>query len=241
MNTGNLFLDSLPGAVMRRLAFQLETVRVVKGQLLYLQGDTVNSVYFPLSAVVSKYHESEEGKPIEVALNGREGSVGMASAFAQRMAMHSCQVITGGNTMRIRTDYIVKIVEQVPELTVELIRSLNSQLRQMSRRVLCNRYHTVEQRLCTWMLMVSERSGRPSIRITHNDAARGLGVHRPTITDAMAILCEKGLIEQSTGRINILDHKMIRKLACDCTEELSMAAVAGHPSHRHVHSGQKLL
>jgi CRP-like cAMP-binding protein len=129
--------------------------------------------------------------------------------------------------MKIRTEFLVKIVEHAPELTVELVRSLNGQLRQMSRRVLCNRYHTVEQRLCMWVLMVSERSGRSSIRITHSDAARGLGVHRPTITDAMAILTEQGLLEQSTGRINIVDQRAIRKLACDCIEDLSMAAASG--------------
>jgi CRP-like cAMP-binding protein len=160
---------------------------------------------------------------IEVGLAGREGTVGMASAFDMREAMHTCQVIIGGTVMKIRTEFVIKIVQNAPELTAELVRSLNGQLRHMSRRVLCNRYHTVEQRLCTWMLMVSERCGRPSIRITHNDAARGLGVHRPTITDAMALLSEQRLIEQSTGRITILDQAAITKLACDCINDLSLA------------------
>ena len=65
MDTGNFFLDSLPVAVLQRLAFQLETVRLTKGQHLYLQGQTVDYVYFPITAVISKYQSSEDGRAIE--------------------------------------------------------------------------------------------------------------------------------------------------------------------------------
>ena len=225
MDTGNFFLDSLPVAVSQRLAFQLETVRLTKGQHLYLQGQTVDYVYFPISAVVSKYQSSEDGRAIEVALTGRDGAVGLASALDLGEAMQSCQVSIGGSAMKIRTEFVIKIVEHEAQLTSAVVRFLNSRLRQMSRRVLCNRYHSVEQRLCTWMLMVSERCGRSSIRITHNDAARALGVHRPTITDAMAILCGQGIIEQSTGRIDMIDESKIRKISCECAADLSMRAV----------------
>ncbi|MEP7212838.1 MAG: Crp/Fnr family transcriptional regulator [Acidobacteriota bacterium] len=222
MNTGNYFLDSLPLSVMQRMAFQLETVRLAKGRHLYRQGDTVDSIYFPLSAVVSQYGTSEDGRTIELVLMGREGAVGLASTFNLCAAMQCCQVTISGTAMKIRTEFVVQIVRHEPELKAAVIRSLNDRLRHMSRRVLCNRYHSVEQRLCTWMLMVSERCGRPSIRITHIDAARALGVHRPTITDAMSILCNQGIIGQSTGRIEIVDEHAVRKLACECAANLSL-------------------
>jgi CRP-like cAMP-binding protein len=227
MNTGNYFLDSLPLSVMQRMTFQLETVRLAKGRHLYRRGGNVDSIYFPLSAVVSKYGISEEGRSIELALAGSEGVVGLASTFNQCAAMQCCQVTISGTAMKIRTEFVVQIVRHEPGLRNAVMRSLDDRLRQMSRRVLCNRYHTVEQRLCTWMLMVSERCGRPSIRITHNDAARALGVHRPTITEAMANLCEQGIIGQSTGRIEIVDEHAVRGLACECLAEYSTGFSAG--------------
>jgi len=226
MNTGNFFIDSLPHEIKQRLSFQLQLVKLAKHDHLYLQGQKVDSIYFPLSAIISKYQTSADGHTIEVALTGKEGVVGLTSAFDSRESMNSCQVCIGGSAMKIRVDFLMKILEAEPGLEAAMMHYIDAQVKQMSRRLLCNRFHSVEQRFCTWLLLVAERRGKPRVRITHADAARALGVHRPTITETTRILCEKKIIAQSNAAIAINDLDQVKELACECLADLSIAKKA---------------
>jgi CRP-like cAMP-binding protein len=226
MRTGNYFIDSLPRSAAERLAFQLEPVRLARGRQLYEKGQPVDAVYFPTTAVVSKYQRTDDDRAIEVVLSGREGAVGLTSAFDGRLAMHDCRTTIGGAALKIRSEFIIKIGQHEPEFEAAVIKFADGQGKQMARRILCNRYHTVEQRLCTWLLMVSERARRSMIRVTHGDAARALGVHRPTITDAMAVLSERKLLEQLTGCVDIIREEEIRELACECLSGFAVMTAA---------------
>ena len=215
-------MDSLPPEIRQRFAFQLRPVKLVKHQHLYKKGDPLDWIYFPISAVISKYQVEENGHMIEIALTGRDGVVGLASAFDSGVSMHGCQVCIGGTALRMRFDFVRKILDRNPELDADVMAHKSGLLKKMSRRVLCNRYHTVEQRFATWLLLLVERTGRLSLSVTHADGARALGVHRPTITEAAIVLAEKGIIEQAAGRIKILDLQRVTELSCECLAEFSI-------------------
>ena len=219
-------MDSLPQEIRQRFAFQLSAVRLVKHAVLYRKGDALDWIYFPLSAVISKFQTDDSGHAIEIAMTGREGVVGLTSAFDNGVAMNTCQVFIGGTVLRMRLEFIRKILECNPELNAAMMAHKSELLKQMSRRVLCNRYHTVEQRLSTWMLLVAERTGRQSLSITHADGARSLGVHRPTVTEAAILLAERGVSEQSAGRIRILDAGRLGAMACECFPDFSIDRAA---------------
>ena len=74
----NFLLDSLPAATIEVLRPHLREVELAVGEQLYQQDVIPPSVYFPVTAVVSKYQILEEGSVIEIALGGNEGAVGLA-------------------------------------------------------------------------------------------------------------------------------------------------------------------
>jgi hypothetical protein len=68
--------------------------------------------------------------------------------------------------------------------------------------------------------MVSDRSGRPVLRLTHEQIARTLGVYRPSVTCIALEMKKRELINYSRGGITIVDRIGIEKSACGCYAEL---------------------
>jgi hypothetical protein len=65
-------------AEYRRLRSSLESVVLNKSQMLYAPGDVVDHIYFPDDAVVSLLFGVDEHRTVEVAMEGKEGAVGLA-------------------------------------------------------------------------------------------------------------------------------------------------------------------
>ena len=97
---------------------------------------------------------------------------------------------------------------------------LDIYIRQISQKAICNMYHSVKERLCTWLLMVQDRCGKTTLNLTHEQIARILGVYRPSITCIAQDLRGSKLINYSRGGIAIVDRRRIELAACNCYAEL---------------------
>src|SRR6202789_4077909 len=69
----------------------------------------------------------------------------------------------------------------------------------------CNGAHSLRERLARWLLMMRDRSDDDALPITQSLLAEMLGVHRPTITNAVQELEQDGLIERGRRQVTILD------------------------------------
>ena len=63
-------------------------------------------------------------------------------------------------------------------LQAMLLRSIHSLLLQISQAALCSRFHTVEQRLCRWLLMAHDRAASEVLMITHEQLSHMVGASR---------------------------------------------------------------
>src|SRR5882757_1578254 len=66
---------------------------------LYETGDTIKTVYFPISAAVSLVVTLAIGEMTESAMVGKDGAVGIASALDGKIAMCRAIVQLGGDAM----------------------------------------------------------------------------------------------------------------------------------------------
>jgi Mn-dependent DtxR family transcriptional regulator len=64
--------------------------------------------------------------------------------------------------------------------------------------------------------MTRDRVGSGDLHLTQQVLAEMLGVRRPSVTLALAILRSSGLIIYSRGRILIRDHARMEAAACEC-------------------------
>ncbi|MEO8573290.1 MAG: Crp/Fnr family transcriptional regulator [Pyrinomonadaceae bacterium] len=216
MLTGNYFIDALSQRTEQKLVPRLEPVRLRKGRSLYLQEQSVDQIYFPVGAVISEYRVTEDGNLAEVLVTGKEGAVGLAALNDSGEAANSCAVLIGGLAWKIPPLSLASVLEAEPEIASDLMRLLDLQSKRLARKMICDRYHSVEQRLCTWLLGLADRTGRTQFNISHSEAARALGVYRATITEALHSLRDRGAMKLARMSVAILDLPAAEAIACEC-------------------------
>lgn len=216
----NQLLAQIPADRLRRIRPYLKQVYLSKDEYLYQQGDEISYVYFPESAVVSEFQIAEDGRMIEVSITGSEGGVGLAAAFNSCEAVNCTQICVAGTALKIESALLERESRSDGAFREVMLKAMNTQFRNLSQKLICNTFHSVEQRFCTWLLLLRNRSGMSKFRLTHEHIARVLGVHRPSVTFIAQHLRDAGLISYSRGRIAILDHKRLEKVACNCYAEI---------------------
>ena len=221
IDSGNTILDSLKREMAATIAPYLETVELATEQVLLQEEDDFEVVYFPLTAVISEFRSLEDGRMVEIAVTGNEGAVGLSSILSGSLVGHNyTQVSQGGTVCTIRVSHLERLLQLNEALRYTLARHTDVYIRQISQKAICNMYHSVKERLCTWLLMVQDRSGRNKMSLTHEQISRILGVNRPSVSKMAHELRESDLISYSRGGVKIQDRKRVENAACTCYFEL---------------------
>jgi len=221
--SSNDLLRSLPTELFKKIQPSLRSVYLGEEQFLYMQDDKLDYIYFPETAVVSEFRTLDDGRMVEVTLTGHEGAVGLMALFCQSRVANCTQVSQAGSAVRIESSILEKLIRLHPELTVALSTEFDHYIRQLSQRSICNMYHSVKERLCTWLLLVQDRCGKKTLKLTHEQIARILGVYRPSITCIALEMRKNNLITYSRGGLSISNREKVEQSACGCYAELVSA------------------
>ena len=101
-------------------------------------------------------------------------------------------------------------------ITDLIVRHAQANVAQIQQSVACNALHSVEARLCRWLLMTQDRTRSDRLPLTQEFLGFMLGVQRTTVTGVARTLQAAGLIRYSRGQIEILDRDGLKAGACEC-------------------------
>jgi CRP-like cAMP-binding protein len=97
-----------------------------------------------------------------------------------------------------------------------LLRYTQALITQMAQPAVCNRYHTIDQQLCRWLLLSLDRLRSNTLRMTQELIANVLGVRREGVTEAALKLQRAGLISYARGQVEVLDRPGLERRTCEC-------------------------
>jgi Crp-like helix-turn-helix domain len=147
---------------------------------------------------------------------GYEGFVGSALILkANRMPYRSMMQIAGQAT-KIEAQPVMDQFDKNIDLRNLVLRYLHLVLTQVSQSALCNRFHTLEERLGRWLMTSREIIDSDEIPLTQELLSQMLGVARPGVTIAAGVLQQSGLIRYRRGHITILDREALADASCEC-------------------------
>lgn len=212
----NFILAALPKKDYERILPDLQYIEMPVGMTMSESGDHVNYLHFPVAGIVSLIYVLEDGSSSEVALVGNEGLVGISIFMGGESMPSSTEVQCAGGAYRLSR----KIMKQEFALGGKLqhLALLYTQalICQTSQTAVCNQHHTLEQRLCRWILMSLDRLHNTEVVITQEMISNLLGVRRESITDAIGQLQRDGAVEKTRGRLSILNRPYIERHVCEC-------------------------
>ena len=216
----NRLLFAMPPNDLSYLEPHLEIVSLRKGQVIYEAGETLHHAYFPHDTVISLITVMENGSTAEVAICGREGVMGLISATVTRQSFGNYVVQMTGTASRISLDQMQVAVGARPGIA-QLIQNFAEAMQvRILQSVACNAVHSVESRMCRWVLSTYHRTDQTVLPLTHETLAERLGVQRSTVSAIMGKLQAAGLISQVRGGIVITDSSKLEQTACECYRKL---------------------
>ncbi|HEX7317504.1 MAG TPA: Crp/Fnr family transcriptional regulator [Pyrinomonadaceae bacterium] len=214
----NKLLAALSEEEYERLLPRAELVQVEKGEILYMAGDMIEQIYFPLTGMVSLLSTTGSGATIEVAMVGSEGVVGLPVVMSIDKTPYEVMVQMAGAAIRTRANEAREEFNRGGRLHDLMLRYTHALITQISQSAVCNRFHTVEKRLCRWLLIARDCINSNTIDLTQETIAHMLGIPRTGVTMAAGSLQRAGLIRYSRGKIVIINHEKLRASSCECYE-----------------------
>ena len=215
---GNRLLNRLSKNEYKSLIRSEKAVSLAHGDEVYREDSLggLSHVYFPTSGMISLTVLMEDGKEVEAGTIGNEGMIGLS--VAQGLDFSPTKAISqiSGEGLRIPVSAFLKAMKRGGTLDKLVRRYTAYSLRYANQTVACNLLHSVEQRICRWLLMCRDRVETEEFVLTHEFLAEMLGVRRQTVTVIAGKLQTAGLITYHRGVIRILNRKGLEDASCEC-------------------------
>ncbi len=212
----NRLLAALPRGEYRRLLPRLVKVSLPLREVLYEADGPIPHVYFPLGGVVSLVLLTEGGLPVEVASIGNEGLVGTPVFLGADRSPTRAIAQVPGEALRMDAAGFREEMGRGGPLQELVRRYIQALINQISQATVCNHLHSVEKRMCCWLLMTHDRVGADDFPLTQEFLAQMLAVRRPTVTAVAGVLQKGGLIAYHRGRMTVLDRAGLEAACCGC-------------------------
>ncbi|MDP9266698.1 MAG: Crp/Fnr family transcriptional regulator [Acidobacteriota bacterium] len=216
-NGENRLLDSLRAESFARLNPKLSEVMLKQGQELYHADERQDWIYFPAKGtLISLLAVSDDGASVEVAITGREGMLGIAGVLGADRSNHESLVQNSGAAWRVRSEYVRDLMQRDANFRDALQRYIHVVFAHVAQTALCNRLHSVEERMARWMLSTQDRVEAADFHMTHELLAKMLGTRRTSVSLTAATLQKAGMLRYKRGHMIILDRQNLENTACGC-------------------------
>jgi CRP-like cAMP-binding protein len=212
----NLVLATLGKADFELLRPHLVPVELKRNAVLHDTNRPVEAVHFIESGVLSRVARTQQDGPVEVAMVGRFGFVGVSVVLGTTAALQRTVVHVPGLALRIDAKDLQRIMRESLSIKDHLLRYVQLLIMQKAQVSLCHARHEIDKRVARWMLLARDRLESDQLPVTHDLLASMLGVRRPGVSEALANLETQHVIRRSRGTLHVLDAEKLRRASCEC-------------------------
>ncbi len=222
-HTGNRLLTALAPDAYLCVAAALEPIELAAGFVLTGNDERPKHAYFPEDCVVSLQCSTREGASVEFGMVGNEGALGIAVLFESRQAHGRAVVQSAGRALRLPVKALLDSCRRCAGFRSSLLRFSWAFNVQVAQRSVCHRAHSTEHHLCTWLLLMHDRSGGSELAVTQEALGRLLGARREGVSITTRRLRGDGLIDYTRGRLAVLDRAALEARSCECYATIRQA------------------
>ncbi len=209
-------LNALPENEYQRLAPYLQSVALSLGAVLYEADELIETVYLPISGLISIVDTLENGMTTEIGLIGNNDIVGLPIILGCERSPNRIIVQIAGSALKLSRSILKQEFERGEVLQKILLSYSLGRLIQISQLAVCNRHHSIEERLARWLLTVADEISSHHLPLTQQFIATMLGVRRSSVTITAGMLQNLGIIRYSRGHITIVDRPALENASCEC-------------------------
>ena len=121
-----------------------------------------------------------------------------------------------GRCVRCRRRLLRTIADDNSAFRSIIIRHEQVLFAQSQQSAACNASHSVERRMCRWILRMRDLAESDQLTLTQEFLAQMIGVRRSSVSIVAGTLQKARLIQYRRGNIRILDVEGLRDGCCEC-------------------------
>ena len=211
------FFTELTPEAADQAAAQVVTRRHPANQVILLENDWGNSVYFILEGWVKIRTYNLDGKEVTLNILGKGEIFGEMASLEE--VPRSTDVITLVPTVigNMPAQHFVTLLNEEPQAGLFLARLMATRLRQVNRRLRL-RESDSQSRVADILLFLADGQGKVAGQgmeipnLPHRELSGLSGLARETVTRVLSKLEKKGLIERDRDVLRIIDLEALENL-----------------------------
>lgn len=211
---GNHLLGALPRTAYARLAAYL-AVYLQRGETLYQPNERIRYTYFPTSSVIVTF-STMDGWTTEVAMQGSRRFAGISAVLNSGTIPQRTLVLIPGSALKLSAELLkgqFLTSESLHDLLLRYTQILLTESRQLTA---CANLHSLERRLCRWLLNLHDCVDSDALHLTHEKISQMLGVRREGVTLAVNRMVAEQLLLNPRGGVTILNRPRLEEMTCEC-------------------------
>jgi CRP-like cAMP-binding protein len=212
----NRLLATLPDGDYQRLAHHLEAVRLPRNRILYEASDQIHHAYFLSGGMASLLAITEAGQTIDISMVGSEGFIGVPIILSTSVTPCRVVVQMPCEAHKLAAEPLLSEFKRGGALQQLLLRYTHLLQTQMVQSAVCHALHGVSQRICRYLMTMSDYVRADDFALTQEDFALMLGHERSRVSLRAGELQKRRLIKYGRGRVTILDRQGLEAAACEC-------------------------
>ena len=214
--TGNRILRALPEGEKAQIVEYCTPVTLTQHRIVYRPGEPLEHVYFLDSGLVSLLSVAKDGRAIETGIVGRDGLIAATVVLGRAASNVEVVVQINGQALKAPTSRFLRSYETSPTLGKLVNNHVDFLLYQAQQNAVCHALHSIEARLCRWLLQASDMVESDLLHLTQEFCSHVLGVQRTSLSMVAHALQLAGGIRTRRGKIEILDRAELERTACEC-------------------------
>jgi len=215
------FLKSIPYFSVLDTA-ELETIKqsfsekaVQRGELVLLEGETGDTLFFVVDGVVKIFKTSTQGKEQILSITRPGESLNDIPIFDGGVNPVSAQALGPVRLYGIKKDRLENIMQQYPKVALNASKVLAERMRQLVTLVEDLSFRHVLGRVAKILLTHASDGARPKPHLTQQEMAAMAGTAREVVARSLKSLEEQGLIRLERHRIVITNKQSLEEIVAE--------------------------
>lgn len=220
--SNNLMIEKLNNEKYEKLASYFQLICLETGQLIFRPHETIQFVFFPVSAIIAMQIDISDGSSADIVLIGKEGMVG-SGVMGGNQNFSRAHVRFSGFAYKLPLEVFQSELAQDREFLKIWMASTRQMILQIAMPTVCSSKHSNEQQIIRWIMNTLDKTQGHVLQVTHQEIADILGIRRESVTLAAGKLSHEGLIEVSRGQLSVLNRPLLEARACECYRVMNPA------------------
>jgi CRP-like cAMP-binding protein len=199
------FFAGLGDDALREIASHIHQPTFSPGQMVILEGEPCQAVYFVAQGVVRTSRLSTQGREHVLAYLGPGEPFNLVPALDGGPNLATVGALTDAMLYSIPCEHFRRVMREHHEVALAVLEHLTAEVRRLSDMVEDLALHTVRTRLARFLLAQADGT-QPSKRWTQEEVAAQIGTVRDVVGRALRTFADDGLIRRERGRLVVIDR-----------------------------------